>query len=309
MPKHMWEIYYRPQKLSDYIFQNAQEQEQFQRYVEEGSIPHLLLSGHRGTGKTTLAYILKNELEIDDSDFIVINASDENSVDTIRNKIKGFISTFALSKFKMVFLDEADYLSHNAQAVLRNMMEEYADNARFILTCNKLYKIMPELQSRCRTVTFSAPDKDSIMLRMATILKKESVKVMSLDILEEYVDSLYPDCRKIIQTLQQNSATGVLQPLAESSDNMEVHLKIAQLMEKGKFLEMREYISTNMPDDAWEELYKFLYEYLHEIGKFSKDDKKWAAGMVIIADHLYRHSFVSDPEINAVAMFIKLGEL
>lgn len=309
MPKDMWEIKYRPQKLSDYIFQNAQEQQQLERYVEEGSIPHLLLSGHRGTGKTTLAYILKNELNIDDSDFMVINASDENSVDTIRNKIKGFVSTFALSKFKMVFLDEADYLSHNAQAVLRNMMEEYADNARFVLTCNKLHKVMPELQSRCRTILFSAPDKDSMMLRMAAILKKESVKVPSLDVLEEYVEQLYPDCRKMIQTLQENSATGTLQPLTGSSDNMEVHLKIAQLMEKGKFLEMREYIAANVSDDQWEELYKFLYEYLHEIGKFAKDDKKWAAGMVIIADHLYRNSFVSDPEINAVAMFIKLGEL
>ena len=309
MPTQMWEIQYRPQKLSDYIFQNEQEQNQLERYVAEGSIPHLLLSGHRGTGKTTLAYILKNELDISDSDFMVINASDENSVDTIRNKIKGFISTFAISKFKMVFLDEADYLSHNAQAVLRNMMEEYADNARFILTCNKLHKIMPELQSRCRTIIFSAPYKDAMMLRMAKILKKEGIKLPSIDVLEGYVDAHYPDCRKMIQSLQENSSTGTLEPISVVSDNMEVHLKIAQLMEKGKFLEMREYISANVPDDAWEDLYKFLYEYLHEIGKFAKDDKKWAAGMVIVADHLYRHSFVSDPEINAVAMFIKLGEV
>jgi len=312
MPKiDMWEIKHRPSTIDDYIFQNESEREAIESYITNKSFPHLLLAGHHGTGKTSLAYLLKNELEISDSDFLVINASDENSVDTVRTKIKNFISSYALSPFKIVFLDEADLLTQSAQGALRNMMEDYADNARFILTCNKPAKIMNALKSRCRFVEFKSLDRDNFTARLVKILQEEQV-VFKLKILNQYIDAFFPDCRKTIQMLQHGSVEGKLRPLDELSDDSkqtEMYVKIADLMAANQYMQLRDYISANVNDDEWESLYRFLYESLNEIGKFSKDDKKWLAGTVIIADHLYKHAIVADPEINAFAMFIRLGEI
>lgn len=307
MAKELWEIKYRPKRVEDYLFQDEKHRELVNKFINEKNIPHLLLNGHRGTGKTSLAVVLKNELEIDDSDFMVINASDENNVDTMRNKIKGFISTYSMSEFKLVLLDEADYLSQSAQALLRNMMEEYADNARFILSCNRGNKIIPELKSRCFEILFKRMDKTDMLERLAIILKTEKVKV-SLRTLTTYVDMAYPDMRKAIQLIQNNSLDGILQEPSEIDPSTEVNLKVVELMEANKYSSIREAISGNMSDDDWEQLYTFLYTYLHEIGKFS-DEKKWKAGIIILAEHLYKHSLVADPEINAVAMFLRLGDI
>lgn len=307
MAKELWEIKYRPKNIDEYVFQNEKHREVIEKFVEEKSIPHLLLDGHRGTGKTSLAFILKKELNIDDSDFMLINASDENDVGTMRNKIKGFISTYSMSDFKIVLLDEADYLSQAAQAILRNMMEEYSDNARFILSCNRGNKIIPELKSRCFEMKFKRMDRDDMLERLAIILSKEKVKA-TVETLEQYIDLAYPDMRKAVQLLQSNSANGILNEPSEVDPTTELHLKVVEFMEKNKYDSIREMLSTNMSDDDWEPLYTFLYTYLHEIGKFS-DEKKWKAGVIILADHLYRHAIVADPEINAAAMFIRLGEI
>lgn len=307
MAKELWEIKYRPKTVDDYLFQDRKHSDLVKKFIEEGSIPHLLLNGHRGTGKTSLAMVLKNELNIDDSDFMVINASDENNVDTMRNKIKGFISTYAMSAFKLVLLDEADYLSHSAQALLRNMMEEYADNARFILSCNKGNKIIPELKSRTFEMLFKRMDKDDMLEKLAIILKAEKVKA-NLDTLQEYVNIAHPDMRKAVQLIQNNSSDGILTTPSEVDPTTEVNLTIVEKMEANRYMEIRDVLSAGMGDDDWEQMYKFLYEYLHEIGKFS-DQKKWKAGIVIIAEHLYKHTAVADPEINAMAMFIRLGEI
>lgn len=307
MAKELWEIKYRPKCVEDYLFQDEKHRELVNKFINEKNIPHLLLNGHRGTGKTSLAVVLKNELEIDDSDFMVINASDENNVDTMRNKIKGFISTYSMSEFKLVLLDEADYLSQSAQALLRNMMEEYADNARFILSCNRGNKIIPELKSRCFEILFKRMDKTDMLERLAIILKAEKVKA-NLRTLTRYVDMAYPDMRKAIQLIQNNSLGGVLQEPSEIDPSIEVNLKVVELMEANKYSSIREAISGSMSDDDWEQLYTFLYTYLHEIGKFS-DEKKWKAGIIILAEHLYKHSLVADPEINAVAMFLRLGDI
>jgi DNA polymerase III delta prime subunit len=307
MAKELWEIKYRPKTIHEYLFQNEKQKQVLLKFIEEQSIPHLLFNGHRGTGKTTLAYIIKNELDIQDADFMFINASDENDVNTMRNKIKGFISTFSMSQFKLIVLDEADYLTHNAQAILRSMMEEYSDNARFILCCNRGAKIIPELKSRCLEFKYSKMEKQDMLERLAIILKAEKIKT-KLDILEEYVDLAYPDMRKAIQLIQNNSVDGQLVKPAGVDPSTEVHIRIVELMEKEKYASIRDVISTGMGDDDWEELYIFLYNYLHEIGKFT-DEKKWKAGIIILAEHLYKHALVADPEINGMAMFLRLGEI
>jgi DNA polymerase III delta prime subunit len=225
----------------------------------------------------------------------------------MRNKIKGFISTYAMSNFKLVLLDEADYLSHSAQGLLRNMMEEFADNARFILSCNKGHKIIPELKSRCYHIVFKKIDKNDMLERLAIILSEEKVKA-NLTILQKYVDISHPDMRKAIQLIQAHSVDGVLQSPAEMDSSTESHLRIVELMEKEKYPLIRTVLAENIGDDDWEPLYTFLYDFLHDIGKFT-DERRWKMGIIIIADHLYKHAFVADPEINAMAMFLRLGDI
>ena len=150
MVKELWTEKYRPKDVDGYVFRDTQQREQIQAWIKEGSIPHLLLSGAPGVGKTTLAKILITQLEIDEYDVLEINASRENSVDTIRDKISGFVETMPFGKFKVVLLDEADYISPNGQAALRGVMETFAQTARFILTCNYPNRVIPALHSRCQ---------------------------------------------------------------------------------------------------------------------------------------------------------------
>lgn len=308
MAKELWEIKYRPKSIDDYVFNDEKQEKIIRKFIEEKTIPHLLLVGHRGTGKTSLAFVIKNEFEISDSDFMIINASDENNVDTMRNKIKGFISTYSMSDFKVVLLDEADYLSHSAQALLRNMMEEYSDNARFILSCNKGNKIIPEIKSRCFELIFKTINKDQMLERLANILANEGAKC-KVSILKEYVNLSHPDMRKAIQLLQNNVVDGKIESPSVVDSNTEVNIKIVELMENDRYLEIKDLLSEEgFGDDDWIQLYKFLYTYLNEIGKF-KDEKNWKIGILTIAEYLYKHSIVADPEINATAMFIKLGEI
>lgn len=312
MAKLPWAIEYRPSSIKDFIFQDQTHQNLIEKFIEEKNIPHLLLQGHRGTGKTSLALLLKNELGIDDMDFMALNASDENSVDVIRNKIKNFISTYSMSEFKIVFLDEADYLTPNAQAVLRNMMEEYADNARFILTCNKPHKVIPELKSRCQELTFKSLDKESVFKRCIKILKAEGFKVKSEEdvvIIESIIDATYPDFRKTINTLQQNFVNGKLQQPSELDSTDEYKIVLLDLIEKKQWNKIRSYMAENTPDDQWEDIYRMLYRYIPEISHFAGNQRKIDDAMIIIADHLYKNAFIADQEINFTACIIKLSRL
>lgn len=310
MAKQLWSIKYRPKTLDEYIFKDDEQRKLVEKWIEEKSIPHLFLKGHRGTGKTSLAYLLKDLLEIEDMDFLKINASDENSIETIRTKVKNFVSTFAFGNFKIVFLDESDGLTTHAQGTLKSMMEEYSDNARFILTANKPQKIIPELiDSRCQVLEYKTLDKDQMLERAAVILKKEKVKT-DLDNLEKYINHCYPDFRKLLETLDQNSFDGVLNEFEELEDEdiADYQLKIVEMIETNSYKNIREAMSAVVSDDEWEEVYRFMYDNLHELGKFKKFEL-WSRGIVIIADHLFRHTQVADPEINAASMFLRLGDV
>lgn len=307
MDKHaLWVERYRPQTLEEYVFHDEQQSAAIQRMVNDQTIPHLLLSGVQGSGKTTLAKILVRLLHIEETDVLVINASDENSVDVMRDKIKSFVTTFAMGTFKVVNLEEADYLSPNAQAILRQLMEEYSDTARFILTCNYENKIIPAIKSRCQQFRFSKPDRDKVTEFVANILVQEKIK-FGLEQLDGYVAVGYPDIRKIINLLQQNSIDGKLLPLtqAETSD---YKFKLLDLIETGDWFEARKLACAQVSSEEWEDVFKFLYENLGKSPSFAQKDK-WEAGIVVIADHLYKHGIVADPEINAAAMFIRLGQL
>ena len=308
--KELWSLKYRPKTLDEYIFKDESHRQLIERWVKEKSIPHILLKGHRGTGKTSLALLLKDLLGIEDMDWLKFNASGERGVDTIRTKVKNFVSTFALGDFKIVFMDEADGLTPDAQKTLKSMMEEYADNARFIMTCNNPNKIIPELSdSRTQVIEYKSLDKDAMTERAAIILSKEKVKT-SIENLEKYVDGCYPDFRKLVETLDKNSRNGVLLDYDEASQEInEWELVLVQMIEGNSYTSIREAMSAVTSDDEWEQVYRFLYDNLHELGKFKGDFDKWSQGIIIIGDHLFRHSQVADPEINAAAMFLRLGNV
>lgn len=307
--KHqLWTEKYRPQTINDYIFHDESQRSSIERMIKDNNISHLLFSGVQGSGKTTLAQIIIREIGVDPMDVLTINASDENSVDVMRDKIKNFISTFPMGKFKVVHLEEADYISLAGQAVLRRFMEdEYAETARFILTCNYENKIIPAIKSRCQQFRFTASDKNDITEFTANILLQEHIR-FDLDLLDMYVSVGYPDIRKIVNLLQQNSNNNILQSIASGGESGDYKFELLNVIGRDDWVTARTITCNNVLSEEWEDLYRFLYENLHKSPKYQSEDK-WEAGIVIIADHLYKHALCADPEINAAAMFIRLSQL
>jgi DNA polymerase III delta prime subunit len=306
--KHqLWCEKYRPATLDEYVFQDDAHKKAFTQMVDNKTIPHLLLSGVQGSGKTTMAQILITEIGFETADVLIINASDENSVDVMRDKIKGFIGTFAMGEFKIVLLEEADYLSKPGQAVLRKYMEDPATPARFILTCNYDTKIMPAIRSRAQHFRFKAANKNEIAEFAAKVLIAEDIE-FDIDKLDKYVAVGYPDIRKIINLLQQNSISGQLMNQAAVIEAGDYKFALLDLIGADKWNDARLLACSNVAAEEWEDVYRFLYENLDKSPKFAKKDN-WEPGMLAIAEHLYKNSIVSDPEINAAALFIKLSQV
>lgn len=269
-----WDIKYSPKTLGEYIFKDETLKEYFYNLKRINS---LLLSGTAGTGKTTLAKLLVEHYNIDPMDVLFMNASDENGVDIIREKVKTFISTSAYSDYKVVICDEADYLSLSAMAVLRSLMLEYADNASFIFTCNYDNKIMPAIKSRCEEFKFSAFSKDDIIEMIATILIDEKIKT-KLSTLEYYVDLCYPDIRKTIKTVQQNCNNGRL-VLTESSE-----FNILKYIENDDWRGLRNELTT-IKDFDYNSIFETLYKNIDKCSKFN-DVEKYEDGILTIAEYL-----------------------
>ncbi len=305
----LWVEKYRPKTLDDYIFHNKDHEQAFRNMVQNQSIPHLLLHGTQGSGKTAIAQILINSLNVIDHDFdvSVINASDENSVEVMREKIKNFASTAPFGQFKIMLLEEADHISQPGQAILRRLMEEYHDNVRFILTCNYEHRLIPAIKSRCQDFSFKAPLVDDITEMCAIILSSENID-FSLEVLDQHIAQNYPDVRKIINQLQRYSTSGVCQSPTTASSTTDWQLSLLDLLKQNKWNDARLLVCSSVTGDEWEALFRFMYENLHYIPKF-KDKSAWDEGIIIIADHLYKASIVADGEINAAAMFIKLQQI
>ena len=288
------------------MFVDDNQRRQVENWIKEGTIPHLLLSGDPGTGKTTLAKVLIHELGVDAFDVLEINASRENGIDNMRERINGFVQTMPFGKFKVVLLDEADYLTQAAQAALRNDMEAYADTVRYILTCNYEHKIIPALrESRCYKFHIAKPDMTDFTARAATVLLTENVE-FDLDDLDTYVRACYPDLRKCLNQLQQNSTTGNLnKPQSTGSGEDELLMAATEMFKSGKILEGRQQLMQyiSLYPTRIEDTYKWMYDNLDLWGN---SQEKKDASIITIRNGLANLPLVGIPEISMAATLVEL---
>jgi DNA polymerase III delta prime subunit len=301
-PSHtIWNEKYRPQTLDTYVG-NDTVKATFQQYIDTNDVPHLLLYGDAGSGKTTLAKIVANTIAKDN--YIYINASDENSVDTVRDKIKQFASSIGFGGLKLIILDECDYMTPNAQAALRNVIETFSKTTRFILTCNYVDKIIDPIQSRCQIFNIVPPSKKEVASHLVKILDGENVKYEK-DSLVTIINQSYPDIRRVINTTQRCVIGGVLK-LDETT--LVEHNYLSSILDvlksskskKEKFDGIRQLLADNHVRD-FNQMFRYLYDNVDT----------YANGFVstiilIIAEAQYKDSFVVDHEINAMAMFIQI---
>ena len=303
--KRLWTEVYRPKMLDGYVFQNEQQRNQINNFVLVGDIPHLLLTGTQGSGKTTLAEILINELGIDDSDVLRINASHHTGIDFMRDTVLSFAESFPLGKFKVIRLEEFDHMSQAAQGMLREVMENNSDTCRFICTCNFEHKIMAPLKSRFQQLRFKAPSIADVQLRMGEILVSENVD-FDLDILDKYVSQAYPDIRKIINNLQLNTIGGVLQNPSVDVDGGDYQFKLLDLVMAGNLRELRKTVTEQCSVEQLMEVYDFLYRNLHKHPKLAADPGLYDQVLVTLNDGIYKHGLMAIPHSNFEATMIRI---
>ena len=291
---------YRSKTLDEYVG-NEQLKQIVHQYLKNNDLQNLLLYGTPGTGKTTLAKLIVNNF---DCDYLYINASDERGIDTIRDKVQGFASSASFKPIKIIILDEADFLTIQAQASLRNIIETYSRTTRFILTCNYLERIIDPLQSRCQVLKITPPSKKEVAQHISTILEQENINY-KLEDLALVVNKHYPDIRKILNTCQVNNVEGTLKidkTVLTSNSYKDGVLKELKSPSKSSFKNIRQILADSNLDD-FEEIYRFLYDNLDEYGN---NDLSKAMIVIEIESYMYHANFRIDKEINVMALLASI---
>jgi replication factor C small subunit len=295
----LWVEKYRSQTLEDYVG-NETIKKSIQQYLNQNDIQNFIFYGPAGTGKTTLAKLIVNNL---DCDYIYINASDERGIETIRDKVQGFASVASFKSLKVIILDEADFLTIQAQASLRNIIETFSRTTRFILTCNYVERIIDPLQSRCQVLKIVPPSKQEIANHIHTILSKENVEIESND-LKSVVNRFYPDLRKMLNTLQMSSDGSEIKldkSLLVSSSYMTQVVK--ELQQKSpNWRTIRQIIADANVSD-FEELYRYLFD---KASVYAPGNEGMVA--IYINEYTYQSNFRIDKEINCMALISRLIE-
>lgn len=311
--KELWTEKYRPKTPDDYVFRDPTQKRTIMKWIAEGAIPHLLLSGSPGVGKSSLAHMILNAFGVQRGDYLWINASQENNVDTIREKVVNFASTmpFGDHPFKYIILDEGDHLSIAAQAILRGILEQFADNCRFIITANYPQKIIPALSdSRCTRFHIEKLDFEEFLLRAAHVLQNEGVAIETeedANALNTYIQASYPDLRKCINLLQTNIIDNKLVPpnATDTEFAADWRIGVIDLFKAGRITDARKVIAASAKIEEYEEIYRLLYRNLDWWG--STTDLQENA-IIIIRDGLRDHTIIADPEINLAATLVRLSQ-
>jgi replication factor C small subunit len=296
----LWVEKYRPSKLDDYVG-NEHLKGKVAGYLETEDVPHLLFFGKAGTGKTTLAKLIVKSIECD---YMIINASDENNVETVRNKVKNFASSMGFKKYKIIILDEFDYMTPNAQAILRNLMETFSAHCRFILTCNYIEKIIEPIQSRCQTFQIIPPTKKDVAMQMSKILKAEGVEFDIKDLVP-IIDSCYPDIRKSINTCQLNSLKGKLHVDIQNLLDNDYKMKVLEILKskddkRNKYMKVRQTILDAKTTD-FTELFTLLYDKVDEYAGENTSNV-----ILVLGDGVSKSAVAIDKEIIAAATLIQI---
>ena len=295
----LWVEKYRPSSLDTYIG-NEHLKSKVEVYLESGDLPHLLLFGRAGTGKTTLAKLLVNNI---DCDYLYINASDENSVEVVRDKVKNFASTLGFQDMKVIILDECDYITPNAQAALRNLMETFSKHCRFILTCNFVERIIDPIQSRCQSFQIIPPDRKQVALHVSNILKNEKVDA-TVDDIVTIVNGGYPDIRRVINSVQRQVVNGKLvidDGMAIQNDYKNQVLEILKTQDKkNSFKNIRQVLADSKVTD-FSDLFRLLFDTVDDWGRGHV-----AESILTLSQYQQSDAVVVDKEINIMAMFVEI---